>query len=243
MVQFFGWDSCGLPLRDPDKAPSKESPSADLPLAPPLAGAAGQRSYDLIVTLILGLVSKARVDRVEASLLDRWCADNAIHPHEWPAGVIACRLSRCLSGEALSAAEISDLTALLEDIAGAAVPAHAAPAPIPFSSPAPEILFPRKEFVLAGHFLSGAAICQEDLWQQGASCSPSVTRQLDYLVIGAIRSWDWARGPVGDAIRQAQALPARRSGGPAIISEEDLLKALYLRQHTLHKRRAAQAGA
>ncbi len=232
MIHFFGWDNKGLPIRDPEKVPVSFGPETLFTEVHPLAGHKNQIPYELIITLILGIVAKSTIDRLEASLLTQWCSENNIDPREWPAGAIAGRLRRHYAGHSVSVEEIDELIMLLDDIAGAPDTRIRYPRRIPFSAPAPNVVIPGKEFVLAGQFVSSLEACYDELWQQGASCAPAISRRMDYLVIGAIRSQEWALGATGAAIQKTRALRTERSTGPAIISEKHLLEALHAQKRT-----------
>ena len=92
----------------------------------------------------------------------------------------------------------------------------------PFDVPDPEIKFAGSSFMFTGKFDYGTRkTCQNAVIERGgeAPSQKSVSRAIDYLVIGSAGSDQWRRGSYGNKIESA--VIARREGGkPAIISEK-----------------------
>jgi len=92
----------------------------------------------------------------------------------------------------------------------------------PFDVPAPEIDFEGTTFLFTGKFEFGTReACQAAVTERGGSApsQQSVSRAIDYLVIGAGGSKSWKRGSYGNKI-QAAILSRRIHGTPAIVSEK-----------------------
>lgn len=92
----------------------------------------------------------------------------------------------------------------------------------PFDQPQPAVKFTGKTFIFTGKFSFGTRkACQAAVIDRGgyAPSQKSVSRETDYLVIGAEGSKSWKRGSYGNKIEQA-ILSRREHGSPAIISEE-----------------------
>lgn len=98
----------------------------------------------------------------------------------------------------------------------------------PFDDPAPEIDFEGTSFLFTGKFEYGTReACQAAVVERGGS-SPSqqsVSRAIDYLVIGSGGSKSWKRGSYGNKI-EAAIISRRSHGTPAIVSEEHWVEQL-----------------
>lgn len=92
----------------------------------------------------------------------------------------------------------------------------------PFDRPQPEVLFPKRTFMFTGKFTFGTRkACQDAVISRSGSApdQKSVSRLIDYLVIGTEGSKAWRKGAYGNKIEDA-ILSRRDYGSPAIISEE-----------------------
>jgi len=95
----------------------------------------------------------------------------------------------------------------------------------PFDQPQPPVKFTGKSFIFTGKFSFGTRKeCQAAVNDRGGytPSQKSVSREIDYLVIGAEGSKAWKRGSYGNKI-EAAILSRREHGTPAIISEEHWL--------------------
>lgn len=98
----------------------------------------------------------------------------------------------------------------------------------PFDRPQPTVEFSRRSFMFTGKFAFGSrSACQSAVVENGGSAPAhkTVSRDIDYLVIGCEGSKFWKRGSYGNKI-EAAILARREHGSPSIISEEHWLKHL-----------------
>lgn len=98
----------------------------------------------------------------------------------------------------------------------------------PFDRPQPNVEFNRRVFMFTGRFEFGSrSACQCAVIERGgaAPSQKTVSKDVDYLVIGYEGSKFWKRGSYGNKI-EAAILARREHGSPAIISEEHWLKYL-----------------
>ena len=92
----------------------------------------------------------------------------------------------------------------------------------PFDNPAPVVSFADCSFIFTGKFGYGSRKeCQSAVTERGGSAPSrkSVSREIDYLVIGTGGSKSWKRGSYGNKI-EAAIISRREHGAPAIISED-----------------------
>lgn len=93
----------------------------------------------------------------------------------------------------------------------------------PFDDPAPDIAFSGHSFMFTGKFDYGTRkACQTAVTERGGSApsKKSVSREIDFLIIGVGGSKAWKRGSYGNKI-EAAILSRREHGTPAIVSEAD----------------------
>lgn len=231
MVRFFGWDEYGLPIRDWGFTAAQRTASwrnSD----PMVRLIRNPRSilYDAVVSLLLEILVKKRIDSEDTKQVLDWSVNYSIDPDEWPAGAIARRLARVCRPGPIRDDEAEDLKLLLDDLAGDPDPIIAEPTAIPFTDPPPRIQFANKQFVFTGHFVYGVAACIEVLWLQGGAPGETVTALTDYLVVGALRSQEWVENSIRTDVERVLAQNCQV--GPvakqtAIISEESFLHAIY----------------
>lgn len=98
----------------------------------------------------------------------------------------------------------------------------------PFDNPQPTVEFHGRNFMFTGKFGFGSRKACQVAVVERAGAAPSrktVSREIDFLVIGCEGSKFWKRGSYGNKIETA-ILARREHGSPAIISEEHWLKCL-----------------
>jgi NAD-dependent DNA ligase len=98
----------------------------------------------------------------------------------------------------------------------------------PFDRPQPDVSFVKRTFMFTGKFTFGTRKdCQNAVLSRGGSAPDhkSVSRLIDFLVIGTEGSNAWRRGTYGNKI-EAAILARREYGSPAIISEQHWTTAL-----------------
>ena len=88
-----------------------------------------------------------------------------------------------------------------------------------FDSPDPAIRYEGTAFCFTGKFDTGLRKdCENAVRERGGTTSGGVSREIDYLVIGAQGSAAWKSGNYGGKIVEAINL-RRETGRPAIVSE------------------------
>ncbi len=92
----------------------------------------------------------------------------------------------------------------------------------PFDQPQPDLEFRGRSFMFTGGFSFGTRRqCQDAVLKLGGN-SPSqksVSREIDYLVVGTEGSDRWKQGSYGNKL-EAAILSRREHGTPAIVSEQ-----------------------
>lgn len=93
------------------------------------------------------------------------------------------------------------------------------PTTLPLTSPAPDIMFEGKSFCFTGVFEFGTrAECHHAVITKGGEPAKSITKKLDYLIIGSVGSEFWRHSSFGTKIMRAAQY--RDDGSPiAIVAE------------------------
>src|SRR5690554_5494054 len=180
------------------------------------------KSLESLLGLCQGLIADNRLNEQEIVFLDTWLRENTEVTRAWPGDVIARRVREILADGIVTEDEAEDLKDTLQQITGS-VTAEGIAAGMAATLPVQKvhsILFEEKTFCFTGKFVYGSRNkCHLATEALGGICVSSVTRQLDYLVIGALASRDWKHTSFGRKIMRAVEL--REDGHPVTIIGED----------------------
>jgi NAD-dependent DNA ligase len=188
------------------------------------AGAIIDRKIDELIGIIKGVLVDGHVSQSEAEYLLRWMQANRDAADVWPACVLYPRIADALSDGVLNSNEEKKLLELLMSAVGRNTAPEFGEASnstqLPVTVPAPEIRFSGRTFCFTGRFFSGTRDwCHEQVATRGGAPVDSVTKKLNYLVIGDIGSRDWLHSTFGTKIQKAATYAAR--GTPLIIVTEE----------------------
>ena len=183
----------------------------------------GNRQMDTLSGLAKGIVADGVVTQAEAEMLLNWLANNR-YIGNVVFETLLDRLGAMLSDGLLDNDEQADLLQTLTDFAGdpEGMGELLRSASLPLDDPAPEVVFEGRSFLFTGTSAYGRRKdCQEFVVMRGGTNAKSVTRDLDYLVIGLYVTRSWKHERYGRKIETAMSL-RNRSGRPAILSESAL---------------------
>jgi len=189
------------------------------------AGVAAQ--VNELVGLITGIAADNVIEDSEIELLVTWIENNPEIKEEWPATELIARLNVILEDGVITQEEREDLLETIKMITGVRFEetglAHG------FST---EFLEDQVEgidhidrcFCFTGKFVSGPRkVMEKTATEKGGSVKSSVTKAVDYLVIGTLASRDWRFSSHGGKIEQALKLKDKGSS-IQIITERTWLK-------------------
>jgi hypothetical protein len=189
------------------------------------------RAADELIGLCRGILSDGSVSAQEAAFLKEWIERNAIHAAVFPFDIVYRQLKGALSDGVFDEDEERDLLSTLVNLVGGEHRSAQPDSPslssaLPLCQPAPAIQFPGSVFVVTGTFAFGNRRQVVDaLESRQASASSTVSKKVDYLVIGEIGSQAWKHSSYGRKIEAAVAL--REAGVPLrIVSEPHWRQAL-----------------
>jgi len=182
-----------------------------------------KKTVESLLGLCRGLLADNHLADSEILYLDTWLKENSGITGDWPANVIADRVSDVLADGMITQEESDDLKKTLEEIIGTGLYESGAACGMSTSFPVEEIDaidFQGRQFCFTGRFLFGTrAACEKAIKALGGVSAKTITRQLSYLVIGTLASRDWAHTSHGRKIEKAVGY--KDSGAPiTIISEE-----------------------
>jgi hypothetical protein len=179
------------------------------------------RDVDELIGIIKGILADGQVTEDEARFLANWIQIHVAAARAWPARVLYPRLTAALQDDTLTSAEEHELLSLLATCVGYNAPAAGIPSAstaLPLTTPEPIVTFQDRRFCFTGSCYSGTREwCEQQVRARGGSIA-SVSKKLDYLVIGEVGSRDWVHSTHGRKIEKAADYV--RDGVPiAIVAE------------------------
>ena len=182
------------------------------------------RTVHEIIGIARGLIADGVVNQMEAEFLRQWLDENMHHAVDvWPVNVINRRIREVFADGVVDAEERAALLEVLSQcVGGAAVVKNAGSlsTTLPLDNPAPVVEFSSHTFCFTGEFAFGTRrSCMQQVEERGGLVIDTVSKKLDYLVIGLIGSRDWLHSTHGTKIRKA--VEYRDKGrGLAIVGED-----------------------
>lgn len=188
------------------------------------------RAIDEFIGISRGLIADRVINQQEAAFLQSWLEANISYCSDPIVNQLYRRVQEMLIDGVLDQDEQEELFQILAEFTGesAVTHYHSLTPTLPLCSPPPKIEFPTMTFCLAGRFAYGPhRICEEVILERGGFVAKSVTREVDYLVIGAFCSTDWLHTSYGLKIKKAVALREDK-GKIAIISEDHWAQSAFM---------------
>lgn len=169
-----------------------------------------------------GILADGIVNDDEARAFHGWVQRTALAQPVWPLTDILARLQRIFADGIIDDEERQELKAVMESLCGRGAERDAGEAAqgLPLDDPAPQIVFPGREFVVTGEFAFGKRTkVLEAMSLRGASPRDAApARSTHYLVIGAMASGQWKHESFGRKIQRAMEL--KESGSGILIVSE-----------------------
>ena len=176
-------------------------------------------------SLSKGITADGKVDQSEAEFLYTWLAQNNQSKNPVILNLF-CKVGDMLEDGFLDREESAELLNILHSISGEKTEFDevAKPSTLPVCTPPPKILFNNKSFLFTGTCVFGTRKqCQEAIESLGGINAKSISKSLDYLVIGSYVTDSWAHETYGRKIEKA--MEYRDSGVPiSVVTEEHWLK-------------------
>ncbi|MBR7792332.1 BRCT domain-containing protein [Undibacterium sp. FT147W] len=187
------------------------------------------KASQILLGICAGVVADGQLHDTEIMYLSTWLKEHAEVRQEWPGNMLASKVEAVIADGVITEVERADLVAVLQELTGnffldTGVAQQSSPV-LPVND-SPELRWQGASYCFTGKFLFGTRdTCHKAVEKLGAVAVDSITKQLDFLVIGALVSPDWVNETYGRKIQKA-ALYRQESGSPVIISENQWTSAL-----------------
>ena len=182
------------------------------------------RQVDTLIGLSKGFIADRVVNQAEAEHLYAWLVKSSASGNPIVLNLLGKVAPMMEDGE-LDEEEATELFNLLQSLSGGEAKLDEAfkTTNLPVCSPAPKINFQGSKFLFTGTcFFGTRQQCQEATERLGGINITSVTRKLDYLILGKYVTSSWAHETFGRKIEKA--MQYRDTGIPlSIVTEEHWL--------------------
>lgn len=180
------------------------------------------KATQTLLGICAGITADGAVHEREVQFLSTWLAEHPDVTTLWPGSEIAKRVRAIMGDGVVTTEEREDLMTTLQQISGnhfnqtgAAVPQGPT---LPIDDD-PSIFFRHMTFCFTGRFLYGTrASCERAILGLGGTAVDSISKNLNYLVIGAMIEPQWANTTYGRKIEKAVAY--RDDGTDLVIVSE-----------------------
>jgi NAD-dependent DNA ligase len=188
------------------------------------------KSMQTLLGICTGIAADNHINDHEVHFLKSWLIENESITDKWPWSVIAGRVSQILRDGIISEEERDHLLQTLKEITGNYFTdtgsEQAEITGIPFDTT--PLIFSQKVFCFTGSFIFGTRNeCRRITEKMGAVTVDTMTKKVDYLVIGAIGSPDWVHESFGHKIANAMQLKSKNHP-VAIVAEKHWNNAFQL---------------
>ena len=185
------------------------------------------RQIDTFIGLCKGIVADGDVNQSEAEFLLTWLYQNRQASDNPVIVNLLGKVSGMLDDGVLDNEESFELLGILRKVSGesSVVGELTKTTSLPLNDPMPKIYFEDMSFLFTGTCAFGTRHqCHEEIVKLGGLNAKSVTKSLDYLILGTYVTDSWAHESFGRKIEKAVSY--RESGVPIVImSEEQWLEA------------------
>lgn len=182
-----------------------------------------RKATEHLLGICHGLIGDGALTEREILVLDTWLKNHEDDLAEWPGRVIVERVRAVLADGIITAEEAEHLRMTLDAILGGSTAERAGADGTSTRLPCEDVVelpFTGRAFCVTGAFLYGPRKRVHDaIADRGGLVAPSVSRKVDWLLIGELASRDWLYTSHGTKIEAALKL---KQAGHAIciVSEQ-----------------------
>lgn len=187
------------------------------------------QSIQTLMGICSGLVADGALHDREITFLSTWLKENSEASTAWPGNEIYRHVRAIVADGIVTTEERDHLLDVLQKLTGTYFAHTGASAPegpaLPIDDD-PSVFFRNMTFCFTGTFLYGTrAACERAILSLGGMAVDSISKKLNYLVIGALIEPTWAHTTFGRKIEKA--VQYRADGNElAIVSERQWTAAL-----------------
>lgn len=190
------------------------------------------KSTQVLIGICSGMVADGDLNDAEIRFLTTWLAEHRDVASVWPGDVIARRVQAIVADGVITSDERSDLLQTLSSITGNEfIDTGSASVAGPYADfDEGEIRLVGSTFCLTGTFFLGTrAKCEKAIEASGGVVANSVTKDLDYLIVGSGCTGSWVNETWGRKIELAIER-RKRYGNPSIVTEEKWTRSIQSSQ-------------
>jgi NAD-dependent DNA ligase len=181
------------------------------------------QSAEALTGIAAGLLADRNLNDDELHFLRTWLQTHEEIRHSWPGDILFARINTVLADGIITLDERAHLVETLEQIAGlntASRERNDAVNGLALDD-VQSITFAERRFVLTGDFVWGPRERVADrIITLGGVISGSVSKKIDYVVVGSRGSPEWKNGSYGTKI--AKAIELQRMGASLLVVAESV---------------------
>lgn len=181
------------------------------------------RSLSALTGIAQGLICDGALNDQEIHFLNQWLTENESVSSQWAGDIITTRVRAVLQDGLITEDEREYLIATLQQLIGGGLESLAEPTHVTeLAFDAIEaLLYPGSRFCLTGEFVyAPRRSCEELIAVRGGIVGGSITKKLNYLIVGDLGSAEWKHGSYGTKI--SRAMEYKRDGLPIKIVRESV---------------------
>lgn len=187
------------------------------------------KSMQNLIGLCTGIIADNKINDEEIHFLSTWLSEFPEITKVWPGYLIANRIRETLKDGIITQEERNDILETITQLVNISFTGTGAAIPDSPTLPVdddPPIFFSNMSYCFTGRFIYGTrAKCERIVLSLGAMAVDTVSKRLNYLVIGTLIEPSWANTSYGRKIESA--VKHRDSGSEiCIISEKQWTDAL-----------------
>lgn len=180
------------------------------------------RGLGALLGIATGMLADKQLADAEIRFLHDWLDNNSAISTAWPGDVIHARIKSVLADGRVTEDERSHLVDSLQQLIGGTIEEIAATTHVtqllPYETPA--MSFPGSSFCLTGDFVfAPRSVCEQTIVRHGGTVKSSVSKKIQFLLVGGLGSDEWKHGSFGTKIERAMEL--KRGGALIAIVHED----------------------
>ncbi|MGE4071975.1 MAG: BRCT domain-containing protein [Lysobacterales bacterium] len=212
----------------PLDAPNNDTPSTGKAVTAFFARQGGayvnemNRSLGALLGIAQGMLSDGHLADGEIQFLQTWLESNSAIATVWPGDIIYHRVKTVLEDGIVTEAERKHLTETLQSLLGGTMAQLANDTHVTQLLPyeKPTIVFRDEIFCLTGDFVyAPRKVCEGEINALGGLAKSSVSKKLNYLVVGGLGSNEWKHGSFGTKIESVMRM--KKDGLQISIVHED----------------------
>jgi NAD-dependent DNA ligase len=180
------------------------------------------RSAGALLGIAQGMLADGNLNDQEIIFLRDWLVNSPSIAAAWPGNVIHAKVQALLADGVITAAERDHLSGILQQMVGGtlaelAEATHVSDLALDYVN---GVSFDGRRFCLTGEFVFGPrATCAAAIERRGGIVSDSITKKLNYVIVGGLGSTEWSHGSFGTKI--SKAFEYKQAGVPILVVHED----------------------